>query len=435
MSPVFAARRRAEEFATLLEGAAGAAGAAGAPGAPVDSERYADLLELVGTLRETAPVEPRPEFVASLRERLVAAAETELAGVTPAVQDRLTLPTRSPRERRLAVAVGGFAVIGATTSMAVASQSALPGDTLYPLKRAIENANAGLSVDDERKGATLLANASGRLEEVDRLTRRTDDREVDVAAVEATLDDFTAQATEASDLLLTAYTDDGDAAAITELQQFTDQSFAVLNQLAASAEDPVRDALVPVGNALAAIEAALQEACPTCEVSPTQLPTWMLTTSIEDATSSLTDLLDTTGQGVTDALDPRPGEGEQGRGPKGRGGESPAGQVGPDAGDTPTSDGGVPAVDLPTIPTPGSAAGPGSSGGGSGSGSGSSGSGQGGSGPKSDPVKQLVDGLLGGAGTSGPSPSPTPDVPVVGPLLDGVGDVVGGLLDPLAPKP
>ena len=52
------------------------------------------------------------------------------------------------------VALGAFAIIGATTSMAVASQSAIPGDALYPVKRAIENTQAGFSVGDDAKGET-----------------------------------------------------------------------------------------------------------------------------------------------------------------------------------------------------------------------------------------------------------------------------------------
>ena len=55
--------------------------------------------------------------------------------------------------------------------MAVASQSALPGDALYPIKRAIENTEAGVRVSDDAKGETILSNASGRLNEVDKLTR------------------------------------------------------------------------------------------------------------------------------------------------------------------------------------------------------------------------------------------------------------------------
>ena len=153
MSPVFSARKRADEFDTLVEAAAS--------GRSVDDARFGDLLELVGTLREAPHVEARPEFVADLRERLMTAAATELSPVTPAAastHERLTVaPRRTARERRLAVAVGGLAIVGASTSMAMAAQSALPGDVLYPLKRAMENAHTGVSVGDSSKGTTLLA--------------------------------------------------------------------------------------------------------------------------------------------------------------------------------------------------------------------------------------------------------------------------------------
>ena len=84
MTPVFAARRRAEKFAALVEGAS--TGRA-------DDARYSDLLELVAAMRETPAAEARPEFVADLRARLMAEADTALV---PADTSRLTLPARRP---------------------------------------------------------------------------------------------------------------------------------------------------------------------------------------------------------------------------------------------------------------------------------------------------------------------------------------------------
>lgn len=412
MIPVFA-RRRAEEFDALVEGTSTGAD---------DADRYAGLLELVGSLREVTPVEPRPEFVADLRERLMAAAETDLVPAsdasTPrtAIEDRLTVPRRSPRERRFAAAVGGLALVGATTSMAVAAQSALPGDVLYPLKRAIENAHTGLSVDDERKGSTLLANASDRLEEVNRLAHEAPDEEVDVRRVEETLATFSSQATEASDLLLGAYEAEGDEKALTELQEFTDRSFESLDQLAADVGDDVRAALVPVGNVLAAIEAAIQEACPTCTDVLTTLPPWMLTSAEQLATSSLADLVGSNG-GV--APEQEPGSG-------GSGGGAVEGKPDPAVGKPPApAPAGVPSLPLPA-PTGGAASGGGSTGGGTDTPK-----------PGKNVVDDLVNGLLGPGGGTDPNGQPKP--PTVGDVLQGVGEGVGGLLDtitkPLQPTP
>ena len=120
------------------------------------------------------------------------------------------LPARQPaRERRLAAAVGGLAIVGATTSMAVAAQSALPGDALYPVKRAIENAQTGFSVGDEAQGQPRCSPTppagSTRSTELSREGDVKDD-----VAIARTLNTFTDQATEASDLLLADYASTGD---------------------------------------------------------------------------------------------------------------------------------------------------------------------------------------------------------------------------------
>jgi hypothetical protein len=257
MSPVFTARRRAEEFNLLVEDASTG---------DLRDARYVEFLELVGALRQTPTVEARPEFVASLRERLMAEADVALAKVPTVagtnVSDRLTVaPRRTARERRFAVAVGSVAIIGATTSMAVASQSALPGDMLYPLKRAIENAHTGFSVDDSSKGSTLLANASGRLDEVDALTRKGDD---DAATIADTLGTFSAQASEASDLLIADYQNTGHEGSIAELRDFTSSAMSSLSQLEAVVPEAARGALITAARVLEQIDTQAQSLCPDC---------------------------------------------------------------------------------------------------------------------------------------------------------------------------
>src|SRR5262245_47558716 len=98
MTPAFTARRRAEEFDSLVEGTSTGR----------SDERYAEFLAIVEGLRAVPAPEARPEFVSDLRERLMVAAATELL---PSAEEeaRLTLPPRRPaRDRRLAVAVGGL---------------------------------------------------------------------------------------------------------------------------------------------------------------------------------------------------------------------------------------------------------------------------------------------------------------------------------------
>lgn len=255
MSSLHPARRSAERFNAMLDSEQEAARDA----------RHSDLLELVGALRAVPAVEARPEFVSDLRERLMLAAETEL--VVPdspaALTERLTVRSRrTPRERRLAVALGGIAIVGATTSMAVAAQSAIPGDVLYPLKRAIENAEAGFSVSDEAKGSTILENASGRLDEVDRLTHEDD---VDAAVVSETLTTFAEQATEASELLMADYEATGSEDSINELRDFTAASIETLSGLEQFIPAAAQQALQDAAQTVFEIDTLAATLCPLCE--------------------------------------------------------------------------------------------------------------------------------------------------------------------------
>ena len=272
MSP-YATRRRAEQFAAVVNGES-------TRGAYDD--RYDDLLLLVGALRAVPEPVARPEFIADLRSRLVAeAAATPLTAAAEA--DRLRLRpvdpgrVRNPRERRIGIALGGLALVGATATMAVVAQSALPGDTLYPLKRGIENAHAGISVGDDGKGSTVLASASTRLSEIEALAR--DGRGEDhPAAVSDTLNDFTDQATEAADLLLASYADKGDPADVTKVRTFTATSMSSLADLDGQLPESAEDEWVHAVTTLLRIDDQAKLSCPTCDgtdlttITPT-LPT------------------------------------------------------------------------------------------------------------------------------------------------------------------
>jgi Domain of unknown function (DUF5667) len=255
MTPVFGARRRAEEFHSLVEDASTGG---------LHDARYAEFLDIVASLRDTPAAQPRPDFVVDLREQLMTEAQTVLVATDEA---RLTLPSRRTarrpaRERRIAAAAAGVAIVGATTSMAMAAQSALPGDTLYPLKRLIEGAEAGIAVNEADKGAALLANASGRLAEITALSR--DGRLEDGAAVADTLNTFTRQAIEASDLLLTDYAATGDESSIAELRDFTGESMQTLAGLESVVPEQARDELLRAARILTQIDAQAQQACPSC---------------------------------------------------------------------------------------------------------------------------------------------------------------------------
>ncbi len=271
MSPVFAARRRAEEFQSMVDGAVDGSDA-----------RLLEFLEIVEHLRDTPELEARPAFVAELREQLVDEARTAARlGKGAEAAARLTVTrstTERRRERRIAAAVGALALVGASTGMAVASQSALPGDPLYPLKRAIENAHTSVQSDEDAKGKTMLDNASGRLDEVTALTHENDDAET----ISATLNAFTDQANQASDLLLKDYEQTGHEDSVEELRSFTADSMSALTALQNLIPDDARAALIQAAQTLTQIDQQALMACPTCGPSiVTQIPAFS-TVALED---------------------------------------------------------------------------------------------------------------------------------------------------------
>lgn len=260
MNPVFPARKRAEEFSSMVEDSSITQLRTG------PDSKHADLLPLVGlvtSLRSTPAPEARPEFVSDLRSRLMLAAETALApdSTQQLAARRTPAQRRTSRERRLAVAVGGFALVSASASMSVAAQTALPGDTLYPLKRALENAHENVLHDADDKGTTMLDNASGRLDEVDELSRSGGE---DADVIAQTLQDFTSQAVEASDLLLSDYADTGRVSSIKELRSFTAASLQSLKRLEGLVPIAVRTTLIEAARVLDDIDRQVLSACPTC---------------------------------------------------------------------------------------------------------------------------------------------------------------------------
>jgi hypothetical protein len=108
----------------------------------------------------------------------------------------------------------------------------------------------------------LLENASGRLAEVTALSR--DGRAEDGDAIADTLNTFTRQSIEASDLLLTDYATTGNASSIAELRDFTGESMRTLTDLESVVPDQARDELLRAARILTQIDAQAQRACPSC---------------------------------------------------------------------------------------------------------------------------------------------------------------------------
>lgn len=225
-----------------------------------------DLLELVASLRTLEAPEPRPEFVGRLRAQLMAEAETALV---PLERDRdlaaarLTLPERNPRrQRRLVAAIGAVVLVGTGSTMAVASQSALPGDGLYPIKRLMENARSSVTFDDTSKGEQDLAHARARLSEAEALVASAKDSSL--AQVAGTLETFTNQARDGADLLLADFVASENEDAVRQVRSFAADGLNRLRALKPLTPDTAQAALQTAASALVTIDSSAAGLCPTC---------------------------------------------------------------------------------------------------------------------------------------------------------------------------
>jgi uncharacterized protein DUF5667 len=262
MSTVFQLRRQAEEFAARVDAPAGST---------VDA-RADPLLRVVGELRrhgELVAEDPRPEFAAALRTRLVAEAATVFDQ-----QAASALPVRQRRhnERRLVVAATVAVLVGGSAGMAAASEHALPGEVLYPVKRVIESVRVGTATSSADRGRDLLSQASGRLQEVRDLLG-SDSAAAD-AEVPATLAQFDSQARAGADELMGSYRDTGDPTTIATVRLFASHGMSTLAALSAAAPEEDQSELRTSEGTLRDIDQLASGLCQDCTSLPAlELPT------------------------------------------------------------------------------------------------------------------------------------------------------------------
>ncbi|RSM74352.1 hypothetical protein DMH04_40120 [Kibdelosporangium aridum] len=190
---------QAERFARALESDA------------VDPE-FATELAIVAALRN---VDLGPDEVA--RKRM-------LAKATPAVSSR--------RSRFLVAMAAAVVLVFALAGMSLLlSRDALPGDTLYGIKRTAEAASLGLTFGDESKALKHLEFANARIGEMETLAQRyADPADAPVGGYLTALTDFDTDAAQASRQLIASATR-ADLQQLNSLRQWTVQQNARLAAL------------------------------------------------------------------------------------------------------------------------------------------------------------------------------------------------------------
>jgi hypothetical protein len=236
------AHRRANAFAQALEEQSDQGTAAeqseGPPPSPAAAEQTEQgrLTALATGLGELPKPQLDPEVKVVQRAQLVAAMEAMLLEGTAGGEGDPSMPEqRSHRARgahrasplgklrprsRLTkgLAAGGLSVgvaAGAFSGVAAASSDALPGDSLYGLKRGIEDFKlAYLSDGDDERGVAYLDHASTRLSEVRRLMERDRGGQLDhesLGEIRRALSGMQHDASEGHRLLTAAYERDPDS--------------------------------------------------------------------------------------------------------------------------------------------------------------------------------------------------------------------------------
>jgi hypothetical protein len=283
-------QRHVDGGADPLSGQPPAGGATGgwpAPAVPGAPARGADLpADVPAELRPmllaaralhaaAAPVAMPDEARTELRLSLLRQAQGRRA-TPPSLLTRMRERTTAKVEgwaysARLAGVGGLAATVLSGGGVAVATESALPGDLLYSLKLAVEDVALLARADGAPRGDALLEQALDRIDEASRAIVAAEGDEVRMGPAATALRLADEDAREGAQELLTAYIDTGEAELLTDLGDWVVATGRRLDLLppptgdAALALQELRTSLIRIGQR---VELLATGACTTCDLGP-----------------------------------------------------------------------------------------------------------------------------------------------------------------------
>lgn len=252
--------REVEALSRLLEGSTPDEG----------STELRPLLQLAQAL-ETPVARPDDAFKNELRAMLVQ--EARVMHAAPRLVTRVRTQMSSAAERwRYSTRVAAASLAAAMTfsgagAVAVAAERALPSDTFYSVKLAIDEARVAVRFDEVRKGEQHLSNASQRIDEAE-ISVALNDQSGAAKALNKSADSARRGASE----MIKGYQSRGDRAIVAQLNTFAAVQGARVRLLAERLEGDAAKAAQSSLVVMARIEARLVAISGVCADCPAAAP-------------------------------------------------------------------------------------------------------------------------------------------------------------------
>ena len=228
------------------------------------------LTALADRLHDIAEsVEPHEEFRSSLRTSLMTEAPTALVPTPSPPSVRAARIARLGQRRRMVIAsafVGASLGLGSVTS---ASASALPGEALYPVKRATEQVELAFHRRPADRGAFQLELAERRLDEARQLSAGGPGS---AELAKQSLSDFEEAAAAGTATLMAAFREDHERTSMVVLNRFTARTDEVLKALEPELPAEATSAAADARDTVQTMASRSEELCPTCGGGPEKGP-------------------------------------------------------------------------------------------------------------------------------------------------------------------